>query len=523
MSVLHINPEDNRVAGLIYLVTGLIVFHQVFDMWFLSDDLVIFNLISFNPFGYVEGGFFRPLTDFTNWLTFKVFGYAALPYKLGNLLLHIVNSWLVMLIARVVFERSEVLRSRSFYNWLPLVTGMMFLIWPIRSETVFWGAGRASSLSFCFAALALLAYFRYRNGGKAIGLTGGLVSFFLALFCYESIFSLPLVVLAFEIWFRIGEKREKPDKPSSWYPVIGFFVILGVYLAVRCSITSQLLGGYGSNLHTRFNLNILRNVLVYPFKIMIGAGLYSKVFFFSAAVLVSLIFSIVKLRFFSRNRWTIPSFWGVLMTAMYLASLPVLNLSMSVSDTQFDRYLYWPSLFMILVLIVFFGTIIQNARTLKWLFIVLGIYALSTTYIQGANWQKASHQVKAVLTSINSLEKRDGRLIILNLPDHYCGAYLLRNGIHEGINFLCPETNFRSVHLIGMHPIFDLESRVEVTEVENNLQVKLGDSASSFFYEERSSDFFMVKPISDNHFEIEFSQLNEDDVVVYWSEGLQLW
>ena len=504
------------VVFLIYLGLGSLVFHKLFNTWFLSDDLVIFNLISLHPFGYVEGGFFRPLCDITNFLTWQIWGMDPLPYKLGNLFIHILSSVVVFLLGKEIIGMDDEVEKRDFYKWLPFICGLLFLIWPIRSESVFWGAGRASSFSFLLVGLSLLFLIRYLKNGKTFSIVFSFLLFFLSLFVYESVYSFPLITLIFVWLFRgVDVKGNGTFSRKGIIPIVAYFLILGIYFLIRYSITSEVLGGYGDRFHLRLNLNILRNIIVFPLKTLLGAGFYSKTGFLVMGGLTVVVLAILKFKYlFREKKGKIPVLFFVLIGANIAAWIPVLNLSMGVADTQFDRYLYFPSFFTLITLVLFLAHIIKQQKLFFGVVGCLILYAIVTSYWQYSNWQKASHLTKSILDEVHEMSEPGDRIVMLNLPDNFCGAYLLRNGIHEGLRIFYPEKPKREIEVVGLHAIESMNNEIEVVKNGNEVDVQLRGYEGELNFEVKKSDLLEVFDIREDGYKV---RLVGEAEVLFWN------
>jgi protein O-mannosyl-transferase len=97
----------------------------------------------------------RPLLMFSYWLNYQ-FSQAPFGFHAVNVLIHLLNSFLIFLIARML------LRPGSSDWLLPAFAGAVFLLHPIQTEAVSYIAGRSESLSVFFL-LGAFAVFLYRR------------------------------------------------------------------------------------------------------------------------------------------------------------------------------------------------------------------------------------------------------------------------------------------------------------------------------------------------------------------------
>ncbi len=135
----------------------------------------------------------RPLLKLSyalNWAT----GLGLFGFHLANLLIHLGNSILVLLLAR------KLTGSSSQMGCVALFTAILFALHPIQIEAVTYVAGRSVSLMAFFYLASLAAYIRGRlEGGPLLTYALSPVLFLLALAVKETAATLPAALLLWEI------------------------------------------------------------------------------------------------------------------------------------------------------------------------------------------------------------------------------------------------------------------------------------------------------------------------------------
>ena len=158
---------------------------------------------------YVDGGrtmehagvanLWHPATWISHMIDVEIFGLKGGGHHVTNVLLHILNGLLVF-----------VLFSRVLKNWvLGFFVALLFVVHPLRVESVAWVSERKDVLSGFFFWAAILTVFeswertslRTKKGLHALGL----VCFGLALLSKPSVVVLPVLLIALEGWRR-GEQ-----------------------------------------------------------------------------------------------------------------------------------------------------------------------------------------------------------------------------------------------------------------------------------------------------------------------------
>lgn len=99
---------------------------------------------------YVLGNY-HPLTMLSYWIEYPLAGMNAWVYHVNNLIIHLINSWLVY---RVIYRLSENFMAAG-------VTSVLFAIHPMHVESVVWAAERKDVLYTLFFLLSFWYYLRF--------------------------------------------------------------------------------------------------------------------------------------------------------------------------------------------------------------------------------------------------------------------------------------------------------------------------------------------------------------------------
>lgn len=124
--------------------------------------------------------------------------------KKVNIVLHLVNAALFMLLAGLLF-RHERIRG---YRWLALLLGSVWLLHPLQVSSVLYVVQRMAMLSTFFMLLTLLAYVRWRlnviaGQGNARAFAWVPVLLVVGMFAKENaIVVVPVLVMLEVLWFR---------------------------------------------------------------------------------------------------------------------------------------------------------------------------------------------------------------------------------------------------------------------------------------------------------------------------------
>ncbi len=171
---------------------------------FIWDDDVT---LTRNPLIGLPGGLARiwfsteatdyyPLTWSSLWLEWRLWKLNPAGYHVSNLVLHGLNTVLVW----------RILRKMNFSAaW---GVALLFGLHPLGVESVVWISQRKNTLSFFFAAIAVLSFLHYRAGTQKTSYLLALGAFTAALLSKSSVIALPLVLLML-VWGGEGALRRK--------------------------------------------------------------------------------------------------------------------------------------------------------------------------------------------------------------------------------------------------------------------------------------------------------------------------
>ncbi len=149
-----------------------------------------------------------------------VFGESrAFGLHLANVLLHILNSFLLLLI---VFRLSK----RWDFAW---GAAFLFALHPAATESVSWVAEHKGLLAFAFAGLAVLSFLaaiEKKGAGRVVGHLFGLALLSLGLMAKGSVLPVPLILVVLVVGLRWKERR------AGWIADLAPWVLLSIAFAV---------------------------------------------------------------------------------------------------------------------------------------------------------------------------------------------------------------------------------------------------------------------------------------------------
>ena len=288
--------------------------------------------------------YYRPV--FLLWLrlNYALFGTAhAWPWHITAILLHVVATYLVVLLAREITQ-SHLQASTSETDSTAVTAALLFAVHPSHVEAVAWISGASETLFACFCIGALTVYLRWRKSQSSRYLLGLALLTAGTLLSKESGMTLVIILMAWELL------PSSSPMPASlrWKGITVVALLTAAYVPLRI----EVLHGWShvpqnGTLHDMLRTVpqalafYLRHLLVaMPY----GFYGYSLLRHFDAMFWASLLFVLLITACLLIAAKHVP-FGRAALVIIFVPLIPVLVATTSFisRDLVHDRYLYVPS------------------------------------------------------------------------------------------------------------------------------------------------------------------------------------
>lgn len=186
----------------------------------------------------------RPVVYFTFALNYLLDGTHEFGFHLVNTIIHLGNALLVYLLVRVTLRQAPLPMLRTelppWDRLLPFLVALLFVAHPIQTQAVSYTAQRFTSLVALFYFSALLLYIQARLAQGMImrrccyGLA--LLITLLAMKSKETAFTLPIMLLIYDLFFLSGTLRQR------CYRLLPFFLLMAIIPATLFWLTQTETG-----------------------------------------------------------------------------------------------------------------------------------------------------------------------------------------------------------------------------------------------------------------------------------------
>jgi hypothetical protein len=418
--------RENRVkyylAVLLSLATFLVYLPTLRNgfVWWDDNDYIFENphIRSFDvPF--LKWAFFNfyaanwhPLTWLSHATDYAIWGLNPLGHHLMNVILHALNTFLVVITIIKLVESSKKTatthgQSASYLSNRSIlitagITGLLFGLHPLHVESVAWVSERKDLLCAMFFLLSIMAYTKYVSAvrdkvvrhnsasqfsDKRYLLTIGF--FALALLSKPMAISLPFVLLILD-WYPFRRMQSLKTFHKVFVEKLPFFV-LSIFSSVITVLAQKSSGAVASIREVGLSMRLLvaaKSIVVYLWKIILPFSLipfypYQKNIsilspqYFSALVIVICITATCIIVAKKDKLWL--SVWAYYIVTLF----PVLGIVQVGEQSMADRYTYLTSLAPFLLIGLLVTRVSRKpdsmrkwSRTFKFLGILAVIFAL---------------------------------------------------------------------------------------------------------------------------------------------------
>jgi hypothetical protein len=481
--------------AILFVLLAFIAYSAVINSYFLSDDFDVVGRILAGDWPVIwaseHGGFFRPL--FTGSFILDSFFWGGNPagYHLTNIALHGLNSLLVCAFAQRLVRRLKL--SEEHKRGLSLAAGLLFLLHPSHTESVSFISGRADLLATLFCLASLLAYVAYAETKRVLSLILSLTAFALALLSKETAISLPFMLLATGVFFAPVESRKAALKESLKTGAL-FFSVLFVFILIRRFALGSLVGGYGAGQHLNFSPGWIRDrFLQASLRALLPAPplelssvllkpLQSPVFIVFALACIALIVLLLRRRraIYDETERREQNRLALLLLSLFLFSLlPVINLRLSLFNTQGERFVYWPSVFTSILLATVAAALLRSAKWQLVLIACLLVFYSVSLYRTNQTWAEAARLSRSIKEEL-SVASPQKRLLIINAPDNLRGAPVYHNGLEEALRFFQKPGRTGAVSILTLQDIQSTGDEFELKREGDDFTLRPLNPADGF-------------------------------------------
>lgn len=327
---------------------------------------------------------FWPLTYTYYWAAYRLFGEQPFYYHVINVLLHVMNAWLVMQLA-----------ARLKLRW-PLFAAVLFLAHPLHTQAVSWIVQFKTLFSTALAMECTLLYLEFALTKRKMFWVLSLFAFTLSLLAKTSALFLP--VIFFFLPAAVEEGRKRPVRYLVPYFTIAALGGLTTVWINSVNMAGQSAAAFQMPWFERPFL-MAQNLMFYfgsflypqPLAFMYPARLPSIVninSWLSVAAVIGLVMIAVR-HFSRRNQGLAAGYFLLLLPALGAVTIPNMKLSLVA-----DHWAYLPDTYLAILTVALAEAIPWHAVRVATAALILPLSLITfrhakTFYSEEAFWRNA--------------------------------------------------------------------------------------------------------------------------------------
>lgn len=420
-----IGSRNSYLLCFLLLLPALYAYNP-FPLYFLNDDFIHVPLSQSGVFG--QRNSIRPFNDFSLYADSLIWGDKAYGYHITNLLLHIINTVFLYFLSLKIFGQFFSFKNFRFWS---VCAAVFFWSYAFHSESVLWVIGRTGSLSSLFFLICFNLFLSRKRRWFYYPLS--FLSFLLGLLTYESIFVLLPTLIILLIFYKNLKTK------ANAFLIIGYLCLFVCYLILRIKWTGEIASDYEAGNLKTFDAGVLAVNYIELIARSFAAPQYNSFVFIVTTFIVTACFFTGWL--IQVNKPVVAQNFLPWILITLVSFFPYISLGIDTHGVGSERYLYLPSIFIVLLVIGFFAS--WNNKPLAIIFL-FGYFLYNQYYlIQSARAFNIASDIAQKTMNVIKTNRSTENIYITNLPNENYGIAIFRLGLEDGVNWQLKD-NFAS-------------------------------------------------------------------------------
>lgn len=512
------------LVGLFFGIVSLIAFWEYFYIFIPADNAGQIYFFQQGNILCMENKNKNASPHFVSFpfmfLFFKLFGTNSVCWIGLSFFLHVINSFLVVVVSSKLLQLNLSERSLT----ISFFTGLIFLLSPYQSETVLWAPTNIPVLLSTFLFLLAVHFLiKHLICNHITYLIVAHTAFLLSAFSYESSFVLPAVMIL--LFFLL--KKDVTITFQQFFGKITFpqIIVITIYLLTTKMVFGSWLWHGGEidilKSFSEFAGNFLKYLLkfFFFFRYFIPNEIHSflrnlyhnkqlVVLIFIMIITIFLLILYVSIRF--QNKKVI--FTAIVFACFSVSLVPVLGLDTSFVRYAYpDRYGYLPSLFFYFFLVVIpFFLLRKAALPIVVIYVGLCFVLLLQT---NQKWKAANEYCKHLIEEIKNFSQHQ-RIYVLDAAAYYYGIPAFRSGFSYAVNLKYGWAIDKIKFIAGSYHDSPSDSIVSVTISQNTINVIGKQKITPYF----STDGGWAKSYETDEYRVAFNERGNSYTIYFKDE-----
>jgi len=528
---------ENKDRKKFYILLGLlIIFTIATSYWvitdknkFLFDDYSWLNVVKFKS--YSEIFKFLPVTKYNDRplgallikLLYDIFNLNYVGHHYILLAIHLLNTLMVMSICNVFFKKNAI---KNYYIY-SIIAASIFGIYPKALMCVQWDAAIFDLLGATFCLITILFYLKYiySDKYKNFNMIMSLFFYYLGLRTKEMIITLPVIIIIYEIYIFLKEKKVK--RITMYSRISSLVMIVYLTMLMRLPSANNITETVNSPYYLSFNpISIIKSLFKY---IALYFDLKNSSFNYSGVNNINLIGIIGIVIILIVALYRLIKFKDLTLTICILCIGLSLAPVLPMKNMQHILYLYIPSIFIGILFAVLFIPIINNYKKIEFIvpiiiIVVLYLSSYTNSIINFRNyWSSLGSKDKMAIEDIKKIKKvsQNTSIYVEGIKKDDYTVFFYGPGFINNILFNDETIKTYTDNSSKKYPyVIWKYNDGRVSEVERNEEIKI--IISNVYPKEIIGSSFNAQKNGESAISIEGSNLNEDCKIIINSKELEI-
>jgi hypothetical protein len=407
--------RQNLRVYIVLLLMAMLLFLPVINKNFASDDFVVLNRIVFNKIFFIRG-FFRPLSDLSLYGSYLMGGFNPAYYNVTNIVIHAACAFILYRFCTI-----STLVPPANQRFFSILATLLFLVYPFHNEAIIWAVGRGIVLSAFFGFLSLLIVFTTLGSTQKYILS--CLFYFIGLCGYEAIVPLPVLILLL-LWCA------KKEMVKWWIPAGAYLLTFTLNMLIRWWVAGTIWGSYGNKVFVMPPSERILQMVKTTGRLFLPPAQSSQWLAIAFCVLVTGLV-VVGRSVIRKAGNEAANFKALSLATLFSLFMPVV-FGISSRTYEGDRVFYFSSFFLCAWLAWLLSAIPQKKWRIAVSIVTTG-YFLFFFYQSVFTWRKAGTMSGNIVNTVRNAAGQGRRVFLINIPEEYNGAQVMRNGFKEAL------------------------------------------------------------------------------------------
>ncbi len=205
---------SKKASALLIICLAVVIYSNSLTVPFVFDDIP--NIVDnkqirdlSNFFSQTGLNHHRLIGDFTFALNYMINDLDVTGYHLFNLLIHIINGFLILGLTSALYKTIDRRCDRVILNIIATMAAIFFVVHPVQTQAVTYIVQRYASLATTFYLFSIFGFIKWKNSNKKRWYILSLVSAVLGVKTKEICFTIPFMILLIDSLFYKDRKNKR--------------------------------------------------------------------------------------------------------------------------------------------------------------------------------------------------------------------------------------------------------------------------------------------------------------------------